>query len=170
MTTDAANFQEVPEHQNPRPVPPLSNSNESFQETNSGNDRVYKIRLKLFPLGNLNGESDEPGTKLELKSPKTFPSANVDKDYDEVVNFEVSSKIFPKEEITLKNNESQGGFSFVDDEMDAKRGAKNFSAYGLNVEITLKGKNFYDKAATLKLRVSGKPTAEFNGGFRFSII
>lgn len=170
MTTDAANFQEVPEQQNPRPVPPLSNSNESFQETNCGNDRVYKIRLKLFPLGNLNGESDEPGTKLELKSPKTFPSANVDKDYDEVVNFEVSSKIFPKEEITLKNNESQGGFSFVDDEMDAKRGAKNFSAYGLNVEITLKGKNFYDKAATLKLRVSGKPTAEFNGGFRFSII
>ena len=171
MTTDGANFQEVPEQQNPRPVPPQSNSTGPFHGISLEKDKVYEIRLKLFPLGNLNGECDEPGTKTVLKSVKAFPPANVDKEYNAEVDFEVSSKkIFPEKETTLKNGESQGGFTLVNDEMDANRGAKNFSAYGLDVEITLKDKGCFDKAPTLKLRVSGKPTAEFNGGFRLSII
>lgn len=171
MTTDGANFQEVPEQQNPRSVPPQSNSTEPFHGISLEKDKVYEIRLKLFPLGNLNGECDEPGTKTVLKSVKAFPPANVDKEYNAEVDFEVSSKkIFPEKETTLKNGESQGGFTLVNDEMDANRGAKNFSAYGLDVEITLKDKGCFDKAPTLKLRVSGKPTAEFNGGFRLSII
>ncbi|MGN0911084.1 MAG: hypothetical protein ACI4NV_06670, partial [Thermoguttaceae bacterium] len=171
MTTDGANFQEVPEQQNPRSVPPQSNSTGPFHGISLEKDKVYEIRLKLFPLGNLNGECDEPGTKTVLKSVKAFPPANVDKEYNAEVDFEVSSKkIFPEKETTLKNGESQGGFTLVNDEMDANRGAKNFSAYGLDVEITLKDKGCFDKAPTLKLRVSGKPTAEFNGGFRLSII
>lgn len=171
MTTDGANFQEVPEQQNPRPVPPQSNSTGPFHGISLEKDKVYEIRLKLFPLGNLNGECDEPGTKTVLKSVKAFPPANVDKEYNAEVDFEVSSKkIFPEKETTLKNGESQGGFTLVNDEMDANRGAKNFSAYGLDVEITLKDKGCFDKAPALKLRVSGKPTAEFNGGFRLSII
>lgn len=171
MTTDGANFQEVPEQQNPRSVPPQSNSTGPFHGISLEKDKVYEIRLKLFPLGNLNGECDEPGTKTVLKSVKAFPPANVDKEYNAEVDFEVSSKkIFPGKETTLKNGESQGGFTLVNDEMDANRGAKNFSAYGLDVEITLKDKGCFDKAPALKLRVSGKPTAEFNGGFRLSII
>lgn len=171
MTTDGANFQEVPEQQNPRSVPPQSNSTGPFHGISLEKDKVYEIRLKLFPLGNLNGECDEPGTKTVLKSVKAFPPANVDKEYNAEVDFEVSSKkIFPEKETTLKNGESQGGFTLVNDEMDANRGAKNFSAYGLDVEITLKDKGCFDKAPALKLRVSGKPTAEFNGGFRLSII
>ena len=171
MTTDGANFQEVPEQQNPRSVPPQSNSTGPFHGISLEKDKVYEIRLKLFPLGNLNGECDEPGTKTVLKSVKAFPPANVDKEYNAEVDFEVSSKkIFPEKETTLKNGESQGGFTLVNDEMDANRGAKNFSAYGLDVEITLKDKGCFDKAPTLRLRVSGKPTAEFNGGFRLSII
>lgn len=171
MTTDGANFQEVPEQQNPRSVPPQSNSTGPFHGISLEKDKVYEIRLKLFPLGNLNGECDEPGTKTVLKSVKAFPPANVDKEYNAEVDFEVSSKkIFPEKETTLKNGESQGGFTLVNDEMDANRGAKNFSAYGLDVEITFKDKGCFDKAPTLRLRVSGKPTAEFNGGFRLSII
>ena len=171
MTTDGANFQEVPEQQNPRSVPPQSNSTGPFHGISLEKDKVYEIRLKLFPLGNLNGECDEPGTKTVLKSVKAFPPANVDKEYNAEVDFEVSSKkIFPEKETTLKNGESQGGFTLVNDEMDANRGAKNFSAYGLDVELTLKDKGCFDKAPALKLRVSGKPTAEFNGGFRLSII
>ena len=178
MTTDESYHQpaspqtgEISVSPQPTPSNSTDTSSDGLSSRKVKNDEVKVIHLKLYSDKNTYGQRDE-GAGIEL-SGATFPPAKVDEEYNAVVEFDVHSKSnpFPTREITLKNQEEQDGFKLVLDDkwQGVKEQAKNFGDYGLNVEITLKGKPKEKETNKLKVRVYGKPNVEFNGGFRFSI-